>query len=70
MEDNGPGIPDYALEKIFDKFFSLPRPKSKQKSSGLGLSFVKRVMDLHNGSIRIENKEPPGVRARLVFPVN
>ncbi|MCP4155825.1 MAG: two-component system sensor histidine kinase CreC, partial [bacterium] len=49
IRDSGAGIPRYALEKIFDKFYSLNRPDTGQKSSGLGLSLVKEVADLHNG---------------------
>ena len=40
VEDNGTGIPGYAATKIFNKFFSLQRPYSGKKSTGLGLNFV------------------------------
>ncbi|HAK53675.1 MAG TPA: hypothetical protein DCM54_17490 [Gammaproteobacteria bacterium] len=46
----GPGIPDYALQKVFDRFFSLPHPTTGKKSSGLGLSFVRQILDLHPAS--------------------
>jgi len=67
VSNTGPKIPDYALEKVYDKFFSLPRPGSKKRSSGLGLPFVKKVADLHGGSIQIENTKD-GVRCTLLFP--
>lgn len=67
VEDEGMAIPAYALEKIFDKFFSLQRPDSGQKSTGLGLNLVKEVAELHQGSIRLENISPEGVRATLVL---
>ena len=55
IKDQGPGIPDFALPKAFDKFFSLPRPDSGQKSSGLGLPFVKAVAALHGGNVELRN---------------
>jgi two-component system sensor histidine kinase CreC len=67
VEDDGAHIPAYALDKIFDKFFSLQRPDSGRKSTGLGLNLVKEVAELHQGSIRLENLHPEGVRATLVL---
>ncbi len=63
VEDDGPGIPDFASKRIFDKFFSLRRPDTGEKSTGLGLNFVKEIVDLHNGRIRLENRHPSGTRA-------
>ncbi len=53
ITDQGSGIPDFAKERIFEKFYSLERPDTKRKSSGLGLSFVKEVIELHRGKIII-----------------
>jgi two-component system sensor histidine kinase CreC len=60
IQDRGVGIPDYAQAKIFDRFYSLPRPDSGKKSSGLGLSFVREVMHLHQGDIVIRSGEADG----------
>ncbi|CNK37726.1 sensory histidine kinase CreC [Yersinia enterocolitica] len=68
-EDSGSGIPDYAQEKIFDRFYSLPRANSP-KSTGLGLNFVREVAAIHQGTIFLENRLPQGVRARLILPLN
>jgi two-component system sensor histidine kinase CreC len=68
VEDQGPGIPDFAAQKIFDKFFSLQRPDSGEKSTGLGLNFVKEVAHLHGGDIVLENRKTRGVRAGLTLP--
>lgn len=65
VDDGGPGIPDYALDKVFDKFFSLQRPDSGRKSTGLGLNFVKEIAVLHDGEILLENRPEGGVRAIL-----
>ncbi len=69
IENAGPGIPDYAQDKIFDKFFSLQRPDTGKKSTGLGLNFVREVATLHKGEIQMENREEGGARARLILPV-
>lgn len=66
--DQGPGIPDYATDKIFEKFYSLQRPDTGQKSTGLGLSFVKQVALLHDGGARLENRPEGGCRAVLEVP--
>ncbi|WP_085709170.1 MULTISPECIES: two-component system sensor histidine kinase CreC [unclassified Pseudomonas] len=50
-------IPDYALPRLSERFYSLPRPDSGRKSTGLGLNFVEEVVKLHGGSMRIGNVE-------------
>ena len=65
VDDNGPGIPDYALDKVFDKFFSLQRPDTGRKSTGLGLNFVREIAILHDGEAILQNRAGGGVRALL-----
>ena len=67
--DHGSGIPDYALEKIFDKFFSLKRPDTGKKSTGLGLNFVKEVVTLHSGDIELTNEPAGGTCATIKRPL-
>ena len=69
VRDFGPGIPEYARQKIFDKFFSLQRPDTGKKSTGLGLNFVREVALLHHGSIAVENDPGGGVSAALTLPL-
>jgi two-component system, OmpR family, sensor histidine kinase CreC len=68
IRDQGPGIPDYAKEKIFNMFYSLKRPDGR-KSSGLGLAFAKEIILLHNGEIRLEpsSGEMCGANFRISF---
>ncbi len=68
VRDHGPGIPDYALPKAFDRFFSLPRPDSGEKSTGLGLTLVREVAQLHGGTATLENASGGGARAILRLP--
>jgi two-component system sensor histidine kinase CreC len=70
IEDHGPGIPKYALPRIFDRFYSLPRPDSNLKSTGLGLSFVKEAVSLHGGTVHIQNRDEKGVTVILRWPFN
>ncbi|WDE05104.1 two-component system sensor histidine kinase CreC [Thalassomonas viridans] len=67
IRDQGCGIPAYALDKVFERFYSLPRPGSQKKSSGLGLCFVKQIADLHWGNIKLSNNEAGGVSASLTL---
>ncbi len=60
-------IPEYALTRLSERFYSLPRPASGRKSTGLGLNFVEEVMKLHGGELRIGNV-PGGVEVSLSFP--
>lgn len=55
VKDSGLGIPDYAINRVFERFYSLPR-LNKGKSSGLGLSFVKEVATIHRGTVSIANR--------------
>lgn len=66
VTDNGSGIPDYAIERIFERFYSLPR-ENGQKSSGLGLAFVREVARLHRGTVQLKNASPNGVEATLTL---
>ncbi len=69
IEDSGTTIPAYALEKVFDKFYSLKRPDSGRKSTGLGLNLARQVARLHGGDITLQNRTSGGVRAVLTLPV-
>ncbi|MEG2389650.1 MAG: two-component system sensor histidine kinase CreC [Pseudomonas sp.] len=60
-------IPDYALPRLTERFYSLPRPDSGRKSTGLGLNFVEEVVKLHGGSMSIRNVES-GVEVILRMP--
>ncbi|MDO5624350.1 MAG: two-component system sensor histidine kinase CreC [Pseudomonadota bacterium] len=55
VRDHGPGLPAYAEGRAFDKFFSLARPGSHKKSTGLGLAFVREIATLHQGSVTLAN---------------
>lgn len=68
ITDQGCGIPEYAQAKIWDKFYSLPRPESGQKSTGLGLSFVQIIAQLHLAQVTLSNADNQGTKALLILP--
>lgn len=68
VADRGPGIPEYATEKIFDRFYSLRRPDTGKKSSGLGLTFVLEVALLHGGKVDCFNRPGGGAIVILSLP--
>ncbi|MEG7359460.1 two-component system sensor histidine kinase CreC [Pseudomonas citronellolis] len=65
--NEGPVIPGYALERLTERFYSLPRPGTGRKSTGLGLNFVAEVAGLHGGRLGVGNVEG-GVEAWLELP--
>jgi len=69
VQDQGPGIPEYAEAKVFEKFYSLARPHSNKKSTGLGLSFVAEIAELHHGRVSLKNAAAGGALATLSLPL-
>ena len=68
VQDQGPGIADYAHQRLFERFFSLPRPDGAPKSTGLGLALVREIATLHGGEILLENSAEGGAIASLNIP--
>ncbi|AKC85618.1 two-component system sensor histidine kinase CreC [Pseudoxanthomonas suwonensis] len=66
--DQGPGVPDYAAARVFERFYSLARPGG-QRSSGLGLPFVREVARLHGGEAWLANRDAGGAEAGLSLPL-
>ena len=64
IQDNGTGIKEEYLPYIFDPFYS----KSRRKT-GLGLSVVSRIIDLHHGRIKITSQEGQGTTVRIYLPI-
>ncbi len=68
IEDAGPGVPAYALGRIFERFYSLERPSTGRKSTGLGLALVREIAHLHGGEVELTNRESGGARACFRVP--
>jgi nitrogen fixation/metabolism regulation signal transduction histidine kinase len=63
IRDDGPGIPEGEIKRVFDLFYT-----TKEKGSGLGLPICKKIMEDHGGSIEIESKIGEGTTVILKFP--
>ena len=71
IEDEGPGIPHYAAERVFERFYSLPHPKTGRKSTGLGLCFVREAAELHAGKVTLATRaDGKGAIAALTLPLH
>lgn len=66
VADNGPGIPEAEREKVFKRFYRLEKSRTSE-GTGLGLSLVKAVADLHGAHIVLTDRSP-GLAVRVVFP--
>jgi len=68
VEDDGPGIPADQREKVFEPFARLDKSRNtKYGGTGLGLAIVKRIMDVHQGTVRIDESPHGGARFTLSF---
>lgn len=63
--DEGTGIPDYAATRLFERFYSTPRPDTGQRGTGLGLNLVEQAARLHGGTITLNNVASGGAEAVL-----
>jgi two-component system sensor histidine kinase PilS (NtrC family) len=62
--DNGRGIPDLIIDKIYDPFFT-----TRENGTGLGLSIAKQIVNTHNGGITISSKEHQGTTTEVWLPL-
>jgi two-component system sensor histidine kinase CreC len=69
IRDHGPGIPDYARERVFERFYSLRHHDHGRKGTGLGLTLVKEAAELHGGTIALAPARDGGTEARLTLPL-
>lgn len=68
VRDEGAGIPGYAQARLFERFYSTPRPDSGQRGTGLGLNLVEQAARLHGGAIALSNHAAGGAEAVLSLP--
>ncbi|MFO7977962.1 MAG: HAMP domain-containing sensor histidine kinase [Bacteroidales bacterium] len=68
--DNGIGIAQSEQKKIFEKFYRVNNKEQKKPGSGIGLSLVKEIAQMHNGSIEVESEPGKGSKFSLIIPVN
>ena len=64
ISDNGRGIPDLIIDKIYEPFFT-----TRENGTGLGLSIAKQIVDAHEGSITVTSKERQGTTVEVWLPL-
>jgi two-component system phosphate regulon sensor histidine kinase PhoR len=70
VADQGPGIPERHLHRIFERFYRVDKARSREQGgTGLGLSIVKHVARVHGGSVHAESVVGRGSTFRLVLPL-
>jgi two-component system phosphate regulon sensor histidine kinase PhoR len=68
VADEGPGIPDEDLSRVFERFYRVDKSRARDPGgTGLGLAIVKHLMELHGGSVRAENGANGGARFTLTL---
>jgi signal transduction histidine kinase len=69
VQDEGPGIPDDMLERVFEPFFRLESSRNSDTGGvGLGLSIARDIAQSHGGSLVLKNRSPHGLEAILTLP--
>ncbi|GBC61924.1 two-component sensor histidine kinase [Desulfonema ishimotonii] len=70
IEDSPPGVPDDALERIFDRLYRVDKSRSREMGgSGLGLSICRQIVESHGGTIRADHAKAGGLAIIMEFPV-
>jgi two-component system, OmpR family, sensor histidine kinase CreC len=67
VQDAGVGVPDFAMPRLGERFFTTARPDGERSGSGLGLAIVCEIMRLHGGRLELRNTSP-GFRAEMILP--
>ena len=69
IEDEGPGIPESDLEKVFDPFTRLETSRSRETGGiGLGLPIARSILRAHGGDVTLSNRPDGGLRATVRIP--
>jgi two-component system osmolarity sensor histidine kinase EnvZ len=68
VNDSGPGIPESELESVFEPFKQGDTARGSE-GSGLGLAIIKRIIDMHDGKVKLENRPEGGLSAQIYLPI-
>ena len=69
IRDEGPGIPDAELERVFEPFYRLERSRNRETGgTGLGLTIARGIAEAHGGSLSLRNRSEGGLEVRLTLP--
>src|SRR5581483_8663629 len=71
VRDNGPGVPEEAVDKLFRPFYRIDDARGRQTGGvGLGLSITERAVRLHGGSVRASNRPEGGLQIEIRLPMD
>jgi signal transduction histidine kinase len=71
VSDEGPGIPESDLERVFERFYRVDKARSRESGgTGLGLSIVKHLVDLLGGRVWAANRPEGGAVFSIMLPIN
>jgi signal transduction histidine kinase len=69
IDDEGPGIPDQSMSRVFEPFFRVdPARRKPGLGAGLGLAIAKEIVERHGGKLTLQNRSPTGLRQKIIFP--
>lgn len=69
IDDEGPGIPDQSMSRVFEPFFRVdPARRKSGPGAGLGLAIAKEIVERHGGKLTLQNRSPRGLRQEIFFP--
>jgi signal transduction histidine kinase len=69
IDDEGPGIPDQSMSRVFEPFFRVdPARRKSGPGAGLGLAIAKEIVERHGGKLTLQNRSPKGLRQEIIFP--
>jgi signal transduction histidine kinase len=68
VADQGPGLPEEMLTRVFERYFQTPDSKTKKKGYGLGLAICKMIAESHSGSVGVKNLPEGGCCFYITVP--
>lgn len=68
IQDNGIGIPEDEQGRIFDRFYKVDQARQRDSGSGLGLAIVRKIIDMHDGTIEVQSEEGKGMGLLIMLP--
>src|SRR5204862_6458813 len=68
VSDEGPGIPEEDLSRVFERFYRVDKSRARDPGgTGLGLAIVKHLIELHGGTVRVENRPGGGAKFTIAL---
>ncbi|WP_040209613.1 sensor histidine kinase [Neobacillus jeddahensis] len=68
VQDNGIGIPEKDIPKIFDRFYQSDKARTEAEGTGLGLSIAKWIIEKHHGKTKVQSTIGEGTKIEIIFP--